>query len=76
MEIILQLFTRILYKNYNFLSLFLKYLDYSVSAEVLLRMMQTNPALADKLMMQNNRDNRDDESIMDHSKSDRIFALI
>ncbi|KAM0737412.1 Allatotropin [Formica fusca] len=55
----------------------------SVSAEVLFRMMQTNPALADKLMIQNNRDNRDnrddrrnEESIMDHSKPDRIFALI
>ncbi|XP_029177253.1 allatotropin-like [Nylanderia fulva] len=46
----------------------------SVSAEVLLRMMQTNPALADKLMMQNDRD--DEESIMNHSKSDRTFALI
>ncbi|KAL6425395.1 hypothetical protein ACFW04_009528 [Cataglyphis niger] len=50
-----------------------------VSAEMLFQMMQTNPALADKLMIQNNRDNRDDrneESIMDRSKPDRIFALI
>lgn len=45
-----------------------------VPAEVLLRMMQANPALADKLTMQN--DQGDEESIMDHSKPDRTFALI
>lgn len=50
-----------------------KYLDYSVSAEMLFRMMQTNPALAEKMMMQNDRG---DEESMDHLKLDRIFALI
>lgn len=49
-----------------------KYFDYSVSAEMLLRMMQTNPTLAEK-MIQNDRG---DEESMDHLKSDKTFALI
>lgn len=44
-----------------------------VSAEMLLRMMQANPALVEKMAMQNDRG---DEESMNHLKPDRTFALI
>lgn len=43
-----------------------------MSTEMLLRMMQINPALAEKMTMQNDRG----EESMDHLKPDRTFALI